>query len=129
MKHAFLILTVILIAIFSVMTRPGPEIVYEAPKKIRTFIVAEISAYTASKDETDERPWEMASGRTVYMGAIACPGRIPFGTKVLIGGKVFVCEDRMAKKYRDKDHFDIFVSTKAEAFEFGRQKLQVTIIQ
>ena len=89
---------------------------------------AEVSAYTASVDETDSRPWEMASGRTVYDGAIACPARIPFGAKVLIGEKTYTCEDRMNGRYRDSNHFDILVGTKAEAFKFGRQSLEIIVI-
>ena len=88
-----------------------------------------VSAYTASEDETDSRPHEMASGRTVYEGALACPSRLKFGTLVLIEDKTFVCEDRMNRRYRNSNHFDILVSSKKEAFAFGRKSLIIIVIQ
>lgn len=91
--------------------------------------IAEVSAYTASEDETDANPTEMASGRTIYPGAIACPSRLAFGTRVVIENTTYVCEDRMAKRYRDKEHFDILVGSKQEAREFGRKKLETVVIQ
>lgn len=114
--------------------KAGAEEVYAAPIPPEVFMIgvaydAEVSAYTASVDETDSRPWEMASGRTVYIGAVACPARIPFGAKVLIGDETYTCEDRMNGRYRDSNHFDILVETKAEAFKFGRQHLSVIVIQ
>ena len=129
------LLFVAVIALIAVLAhKAGAEEVYAAPIPPETFIIgvaydAEVSAYTASADETDSRPWEMASGRTVYIGAIACPARIPFGAKVLIGDETYTCEDRMNGRYRDSNHFDILVETKAEAFKFGRQNLSVIVIQ
>lgn len=91
-------------------------------------IEATVTAYSSSEDETDDRPWEMASGRTVYDGAIACPSRFEFGTQVLIGERIFTCEDRMAKRYRDGNHFDIWLGSKGEALQYGKQTLSVLVL-
>lgn len=92
-------------------------------------IQATTTAYSASSDETDDTPTIMASGKTVYQGAIACPKWLDFGTKVYINGTPHICEDRMAKRYRYTPHFDIFSPSKAEAFEYGRQSVEVVIIK
>lgn len=88
-------------------------------------IEAIVTAYSADIEQTDERPWEMASGRTVYDGAIACPIMLNFGDKVEIGGNIYTCEDRMAKRYRDKWRFDILMKDKQSALRWGKQTKQV----
>lgn len=93
----------------------------ESPEK--SWKVAEFSAYTASVDETDANPLVMASGKMVYIGAIACPASMKFGTKIEVRGVgEFTCEDRMNSRY--DEHFDIFKMTKDEAFKFGRKTLE-----
>lgn len=92
-------------------------------QKESTWNVAEFSAYTASVDETDANPLVMASGKMVYVGAIACPASMKFGTKIEVRGVgEFTCEDRMNSRY--SEHFDIFKMTKDEAFKFGRKTLE-----
>ena len=130
---AFLLMLAVL-CMFSVAPFRGKALAYMAeqtqePVMLGVSYQAEISAYTASEDETDSRPWEMASGATVYDGALACPARLAFGTRVVVEGRMYVCEDRMNGRYRDSDHFDILMGSKAEAFAFGRQSLEIIIIQ
>jgi 3D (Asp-Asp-Asp) domain-containing protein len=98
----------------------------EEPKKKE---LAEVSAYTASEDETDASPDIMASGKKVYNGALACPSRYKFGTKIeLEGYGVYTCEDRMNARYRDKNNFDVYLQTKEEAKKFGRKKIAFQVI-
>lgn len=105
-------------------------IFYVAPPNYQTAI---ITAYTSSVDETDDNPFENASGTRPQKGSIACPASIPFGAKVFLFTSTstppieYQCDDRMAAKYRDTMRFDIWLETKEEAFEFGRQELQVVI--
>lgn len=88
---------------------------------------AEFSAYTASVDETDASPLIMASGKMVYIGAIACPRSMKLGTVIeLKTGERFTCEDRMNQRYQN--HFDIFMLTKQEAKQFGRKQLEYRAI-
>jgi len=91
-------------------------------------VTAEITAYTASEDETDSTPTITASGATVEDGQVACPARFAFGDRVLILNKIYECQDRMHSKYRYENYFDIYMETKEEAFNFGRQTLTVIIL-
>lgn len=103
------------------------EIIIE-PVKEREILLATITAYTSSTDETDASPWVNASGGRPGHGSVACPARLDFGQRVLIAGKEYVCDDRMAKRYRDVNFFDIWVETKNEAYNFGRQVLEIEIL-
>ena len=73
-----------------------------------------------------------ASGKRAKVGMAAC-NWLKFGTKVKIDGKVYVVEDRGAKSlFGDKNnhikHIDIFFNTHNEAKQFGRQYLEVEIL-
>ena len=86
--------------------------------------LAEFTAYTARVEETDDSPFIMASGKRVYKGAIACPNKFKLGDKIKIDGLgIFICEDRMNKRYRDSEHFDIYFENYDEAIKFGRKQL------
>lgn len=100
----------------------------------------EISAYSPTKDQTDDNPKEMASGKKIYEGAIATGDRtIPFGTQIYIPelDRVFVVEDRLNKRYEPskygKQIFDLLITETGEtgrkkAKEFGRQNLTYVIV-
>lgn len=94
---------------------------------LETF-TASVSAYTSDPGETDDEPLITASGTTVDEETIACPSRLAFGTIVRIQGKDYECRDRMNKRYREKNHLDIWMKTKAEALQFGRKTLEVQVI-
>lgn len=91
--------------------------------------VANVSAYSSSPDETDDSPFISADQNRVFKGLIACPRTFEFGTYFLIQGKLYYCGDRFNKRFellRNKDnmiHLDIWMETKEEAIEFGRQYL------
>ena len=84
-----------------------------------TEIFATIYAYSSEVEQTDSDPYTMASGNKVYDGAIACPEFVAFGTKVEVKEKMYTCEDRMGERYRNKNYFDIWMTTKEEAKEWG----------
>ncbi len=88
------------------------------------------TAYTPSVAETDSTPRIMASGNEVYVGAIACPSAMDFGTRIrILGMGLYTCEDRMARRHRIKKHrFDIFMNTRKEALQFGVQKLKYQVV-
>lgn len=88
-------------------------------------VQATVTAYTSSEDETDSTPFENASGTRPARGSVACPRELAFGTQVVIDGKTYRCDDRMHSKYADR--YDIWVESKAEAFEWGRRTLAVVI--
>jgi len=52
---------------------------------------------------------------------------VPFGTVVEIEGHRYVVEDRFGGGYTNR--IDIFMDTKAEAFQWGRRWLDVKIYE
>ncbi|MFZ1626700.1 MAG: 3D domain-containing protein [Candidatus Moraniibacteriota bacterium] len=86
------------------------------------------SAYTAAADECGKSDGITASGLKVQgERTLACPPNFPFGTWVAIEGMgEFRCEDRGGAIKGNK--FDIYMETKSEAFAFGRQHLEVEIV-
>ncbi len=93
----------------------------------RKQVLGVVTAYNNLEWQTDDSPNIMASGKRVFEGAIACPEWLDFGTQVRVKEKIFVCEDRMAKRFRQGNYFDIFMFSLQEAKEFGRQKMEITI--
>jgi len=92
-------------------------------------IMGEFTAYNAEVGQTDDEPEIMASTKKVYAGAIACPIKYEFGTKIKVAGKIYTCEDRMAKKYRDGEYFDIYMESGEEAGNWGRRNLTYEVIK
>jgi 3D (Asp-Asp-Asp) domain-containing protein len=92
-------------------------------------VSAEITMFNNLPGQTDSTPNTMANNQEVYEGAIACSRKYGFGTQVEINGKLYTCEDRMNIRYenREREHFDIFTFSYAEAKKFGRQKMEVTV--
>ena len=90
------------------------------------IIEAEVTAYNNTEEQTDSTPNIMASGATVYEGAIACPRWISLGTPVEIDGILYICEDRTSEKI--DGIFDIFMFSKEEAIAYGKQLKEIKII-
>jgi len=101
---------------------------YTAPVPTYDTIKAEVTMYTSSPEETDDTPNITANGETTNQGTIACPSNLPFGTRVEIKGEQYICNDRMAKRYRNGNYFDIWVPSREIAIAHGRQKLEVKVI-
>ena len=70
-----------------------------------------------------------ASGKIARVGMVAT-NLYPFGTKLKIGNKIYIVEDRISKKYNDR--CDIFMGygkeSHQEALKFGIQYLPVEIL-
>lgn len=99
---------------------------YEAEKFDKK---GEFTAYNPIEAQTDDSPEIMASNKKVYAGAIACPSFYDFGTKIEVEGVgTFTCEDRMALRYRNTEHFDILLADLNQAKSFGRQQLNYRVI-
>lgn len=88
-----------------------------------------ITAYSSAVEETDASPFITASGTYVRDGIIAA-NFLKIGTQVkipaLYGDKVFVVEDRMAKKNSHK--VDIWMPSKSEALQFGVKKAEIVVL-
>lgn len=89
-----------------------------------------VTAYSSTHDQTDDDPFVTASGKTVRDGIVAA-NFLPFGTKIKIpsafGDKIFVVEDRMARKHSDK--IDIWFPERWQAKHFGIKELEVEILE
>jgi len=88
--------------------------------EIRTMHVT-CTAYSAGDGMTPGTV--MASGKTVYNGAVAC-NFLPLGSKVRIDGRIYTVEDRCG--YNDR--IDIYMDSVAECYQFGIRTLQVEIL-
>lgn len=79
---------------------------------------------------TGERKCLTASGKIAEVGMVAY-NQVPFGTKLLIDGKVYSVEDRTAKRYSDR--IDIWVGmgeqAHKQALANGLQHREVKIIK
>lgn len=94
------------------------------------LVKAEVSAYTSSADECGNSKGITASGQPVSRGIVAAPKNVPFGTRVMIAGKLYIVADRGGAIKVDKHgvyHFDVYVPTKKEAFQWGRKSLIIQI--
>jgi len=100
-------------------------------REIQNLGKLNVTAYTASVEETDDTPFITASNQQVRVGICALSRDIEkdfglkFGDEIIIEGLgKFEFQDRMNKRL--KKHVDIFMSSKFEAFKFGRKKLNVS---
>ncbi len=106
------------------VAQPGQDIVLE-PEPVR--ILATITAYSSSPDETWGDPFVTASGKRVFDGLVACPRSFAFGTRFKIGERTYECFDRLHRKYDDR--FDIWMSSKDAALRFGKRQIQVEVLE
>lgn len=97
-------------------------------RTIKEVLTAKVYAYNSEIGQTDENPNIMANGEAPGLFSVACPSRYKFGTKVEIDGITYWCEDRMAKRYREGNYFDIWKLTKDEAVSWGVRTLEVKIL-
>jgi hypothetical protein len=70
-------------------------------------LYAHVTGYNTVPAQTDNTPCVAASGANICgrTDVIACPRSIKFGTIIEINEKMYVCEDRLARKYDSR--FDI----------------------
>ena len=58
--------------------------------------------------------------------SIACPRKLPFGTRVIINDEKYTCDDRTNKRFDGR--FDIFTDSYEEALSWGKRRVIVTIL-
>ena len=96
--------------------------------KAKRKIIA--TAYSSTPGQTDSSPFITANGSFVKEGVVAA-NFLKFGTKVrfpeVYGDKIFVVEDRMAK--RNSHKIDIWMESRAQAMQFGVKYLTVEILE
>jgi len=95
------------------------------PVAIELKFRAVVTAYSSTRRQTSSHPRITASGKRVFDGVVACPRRFPFGTKVLIAGKIYECLDRLNLKYDTR--FDIWKPNMRAARIFGKRELSIAV--
>ena len=89
-----------------------------------------ITAYSPTTWQTDDTPFETASGSVVKEGIVA-NNLLPFGTQIkipeLYGNKVFTVEDRMHSRKGDY-HVDIWFPTLEQAQQFGVKETYIEVL-
>jgi len=93
---------------------------------IGSEFTVESTAYASSPYQTDSTPCVTAAGTRVRPGVVAS-NFFPLGTLLSINGQKYVVEDRMNSRY-DDSYLDIWLTSTEEALNFGRRKLEVTVI-
>lgn len=87
-----------------------------------------VTAY--SSVETCKKQCITASGKVVDSTMAACPRNLKFGTRVLINGLIYVCEDRTHERFDGR--FDIFAGYGEENYQkarlWGKKNLPVYIL-
>ncbi|MCC6347581.1 MAG: 3D domain-containing protein [Nitrospirales bacterium] len=112
-----------------VIVKAGEKTLSERIEEYVFDRIGEFTAYNPVPAQTGPLPFLMASGKYVYEKAIACPAKYSFGTKIHIDGLgIYICEDRMAQRFRNKENFDILMFSVEEAKKFGRRLLRFRII-
>jgi hypothetical protein len=83
------------------------NMVQEESKQRSVVVDAKVTGYNTLKGQTDSTPCISASGDNICgrTDVVACPRHLPLGTKVKIENKMYVCLDRMNKRFNDR--FDI----------------------
>jgi len=113
--------------------RNGDSADPDSDERAEDLRVAEVSAYTSSKSETDDSPFLTASGLDLsnHFECVVASNDYAFGTKLAIEG-IGICsvEDRMNSRYTGTGNIDLYMGTdKQRALTFGRRKLSYIVIE
>ena len=124
----------------------GMYVYIEAPRAVQDILGATTVTYVNTvqaqePEKVEEKAWNiskftayskgdgftpgtvMASGKTVYIGAVACPRDMTLGTVIEVKGYgTYTCEDR--KELKHDGEFDIYSVTISEAKQFGVKNLE-----
>lgn len=99
------------------------------PKIVRVY-VGELTAYSSRSEETDDTPFITAAGTPVRWGIVAT-NAYPFGTQLrfpeIYGERVFIVEDRMHSRYRNR--IDVWFPEYEWARNFGLQHTKVEVVE
>ena len=102
---------------------PPPAVVEKEEKKPKV-ITMNVSAYTVAEGNGDGITASGVEGKPFYTCAA---DDLPFGTKLLIDGKIWVVQDRFGGGYENR--IDLLRETTDQCFAFGRRWIPVEIIE
>jgi len=103
----------------------GSNHVESLDKERADLVLAEVTGYSSTVDQTDSTPYLTAHQTAVRDGIVACPRDVPFHTEIVIQGRTYACEDRMSLANDGK--YDIWMASREEAIAWGRQEIIVKI--
>ncbi len=92
------------------------------PKKPR-IVRMEVTAYTVEEGNGDGITASGVAGTPYY--TVACDS-LPFGTRLRINGEIWEVQDRFGGGHGNR--LDLLMDTKAQCFDFGRQYIDVEIL-
>lgn len=109
----------------------GTEI-YATPDVIESehrprIIRMNVSAYTKDSDECGKNDNVTASGRYGIPFYTAASDDLPFGTLLRVNGRIYEVMDRFGGGYSNR--LDLMMETKEQCFAFGRQYIDVEILE
>lgn len=98
---------------------------------VGTKLIVQATGYAPSPYQTDGSPCRTAVGTQVRRGVVAS-NYLPIGTLLEITSEdgpseQFIVEDAMNSRY-DRNYLDIWFPATSDALEFGRRKLEITIV-
>jgi len=96
------------------------------PPPTPTVRTMEVTAYTIAYDETGRGDGVTASGELGIPHLTVASDDLPFYTRIRINGKEYIVHDRFGGGYTDR--IDILMDTKEECFAWGRQIVEVEIL-
>ena len=102
---------------------PPPAVVEKEERKPKV-ITMNVSAYTVAEGNGDGLTASGVEGTPFYTCAA---DDLPFGTKLLIDGKIWVVQDRFGGGYENR--IDLLMETTDQCFAFGRRWIPVEIIE
>src|SRR3954449_9888975 len=115
---------------------PSPSTTYPShtgqetsPPKPEIYVDTYVTGYNTVTSQTDDTPCIAASGSYICgrRDTVACPSMLKFGTVVEIRGKRYVCEDRTARKYRDRFDINCDTDSKCPFKVAGRTMVKVLL--
>jgi 3D (Asp-Asp-Asp) domain-containing protein len=106
---------------------PIIEIPFEPPQVTQRYreVTAIVTAYNENDGHTPGTT--MANGEEVHEGAVA-NDQLDLGTVVEIAGERYIVKDRFGGDH-PIERFDVYRSSRNSALRFGRQILQVKILE
>lgn len=93
---------------------------------VGTKIIVSATGYASSPYQTDSTPCITAAGTVVRQGVVAS-NSLAMGTILDINSDLFIVEDRMNSRYRGH-YLDIWFPATSQALEFGRRRLEITVV-
>ena len=102
-----------------------PSIEASPMSEVKESYIMETTAYNATVEQCGKADGITASGTYVTEGRTVACNDFPFGTKLLIGGNVYVVEDRCGHD----GVVDIYFDNYNDAMHWGRRNMEIIVVE